>query len=250
VILNEPDVAPENVNILRFSLKLYKTPINDTDRRSAVIARLCERGGSIFIYEMGSSPYRCRVLNKGPEHIEIEAVAIQPQRVKPTIKLTGTFLPLLTLSVEKLSSVQVSPLPPSSPELAVITKYLKMHARTPSDSNYRYTDVIGKKVEFGYGKHIEGPIVIEVKNKKFFFVPSYKLDSSTFADILTSVVMHDGDNMKLLGTIGGCIVRFGADLDDDGHPEVITQTCEPNESISYVYYKYYPSVELNVVHGY
>ncbi len=234
---------------LRFGLDVIDKPFDKRTNRNSEFTKRCLKGDRLFIHELGDSVFTCRA-STNPDFGGLEAKAIDVVKVSPAIKVGHKSPNLFTLSFSPLATSRVSPTPLSEREAKEVTQFLRIHAKPPNPEKsavgpgVEYEDLLSKthRPTFRYYFGVEPPIQIGFGDEKIFFVPSFIMRTALDEDVLTSVVLLKNDSYRLLGTINGCIVRFGADLDGDGYPEVLTRLCVPNEYMKYRYYKFYPSI--------
>ncbi len=231
----------DGANIVHFSFQAGK-PHDERTRRNAQFIKRCVKGQSLYISELGGRKFACRITEANDEFYRVEAVALDKASTGAGDDSKRSSDQIFTLSYAPLSAPAVKPDGLSKDEIRSVGSFLKDNVKQPA-SRYgeKYVNVIGKpeKIAFGEGIPAERPIKISVNGQLIYFVPSFLIETELDEDILTSVVLNENGQYKLLGTITGCIQRFGADLDGDGYPEVITRLCSPNEYVRYTYHRYF-----------
>lgn len=237
----------DGANIMYFSFQGGK-PRDDRTRRNARFIKRCVKGNYLFISELGGRKFTCKITEKNDEFYRAEAVALNEASTRPGDNTKRSDDQIFTISFTPLPVPAVRPEALSKEEIRSIDSFLKDTIKKPrSRYGEKYVNVIGREnIAFVEGIPAERPIKINVNGQQIYFVPSFLIETDLDADILTSVVLNEKGQYKLLGTITGCIQRFGADLDGDGYPEVITRLCSPNEYVRYTYYRYFPSVKSYV----
>jgi len=85
---------------------------------------------------------------------------------------------------------------------------------------------------------------ISIGTREVLIVPTAYLGGGDdpSADIMSYVIVKENGSFRHIGEIHGCLSRL-ADIDSDGVPEVLTETCQTTESASYTYWKIYPVVK-------
>jgi hypothetical protein len=238
-----------NEKKLDFSLSKGTEPGDAFGKRNADFFKKCRAGTPLYISEFKATRFDCKRAEEHDESYGFEAIALT-KRVLPQLTNSPDDV-VFTLSFAELSSTAVTPSPITGPELREVIAFLRPVVRIPKSANadYKYENVLGRSPNFD-GVHTEKPIKVILNENEVYFVPSIlKRGALEEEDVLTSVVIKDGTQHRLVGTIEGCIVRFGADLDHDRYPEVLTRTCSSSEYNFYSYVKFLPTVKRLVSLG-
>lgn len=75
-----------------------------------------------------------------------------------------------------------------------------------------------------------------------FIVPALYELSGLGGDMTSIVIARTGKTDKVVGTLEGCILSIGADVDSDEIPELIVENCDSSESEVVTYTSIFPSV--------
>lgn len=218
---------------------------NKYTQRNSDFIKNCTERNKLFINELGGNEFTCKIIEKNDDSYQIEAGAPKSKKIAINSALNKKSSDVYTISLSPLAYIPVKPMNLSKEEIRDSSVFLKKTIKPPkSDDSRKYTNVIGKNENLTLFEGIrpEAPIKIRINGTDILFIPSFLLSTELDEDILTSVVLSKNGQYKLLGQIYGCIKRFGADLDADGYPEIITGLCSPNEYMQYRYIKYYPMV--------
>lgn len=67
-------------------------------------------------------------------------------------------------------------------------------------------------------------------------------------DLISSVIVREGDRDRFVGHVRGCLLRVGADLDVDGMPELILENCSNSEGQSIDYLQVLPVIRKRITY--
>jgi hypothetical protein len=221
----------------------------------------CNGRNKIYVYELGSKAFACQ------SHKWVSNPEFAPKRYtesmnpdprwqtdllrEPNHKFEGEIAVTIdvlefksksgiyTVSIHKIEQKTWKVFPVTKHEIDPVREIVLLHVhKNAHEGEYVRKTIVGKKLGQALGISLDAVDIM--------IVPTERIDTGIGYDITSSIISKTDGSYKFLGTISGCIKRIGADIDNDGIPEVITDTCENSEGHSVKYYKIYPTVKLLV----
>lgn len=84
---------------------------------------------------------------------------------------------------------------------------------------------------------------IETKDVQIILIPTLYESGGIDGDLFSSVILKRQREYSFLGHVKGCLLSVGADIDRDGVPEIIMESCNNYEGHSIHYYKIFPETK-------
>jgi hypothetical protein len=204
----------------------------------------CNGKNRVYIYELGSKDFACRSRKNGKEDWEKDfTYTIEVLGAESELNNMGD---IYTVSKRKIEQTdwKVSPLTMS--EIDTIRNMALTHVHRKSDrTGYKYQSIVGKRLDLAKK--------ISVNSIEIMIVPTEHIEGldGNDSDVMSTVFAKIGGATKYLGSMTGCLKRIGADIDGDGIPDVLTDSCEASESQFFQYFKIYPVVKkmIQYSHG-
>jgi hypothetical protein len=86
-------------------------------------------------------------------------------------------------------------------------------------------------------------VKIAARGVEIFLIPTRYQYEALGGELVSTVVLKQDGQYRFHGHLAGCLLSVGADLDGDGIPEIIMETCDNNEGKSDDYIKLYPAIK-------
>lgn len=116
------------------------------------------------------------------------------------------------------------------------------------EKGYTYKSVLGysnkdiKKLASRGGTETY-TLKLQGKNKEVILLPTLYEFMDQGGDLISTVVLREHGSYRFIGHVYGCLLSVGADLDSDGIPEVILESCENGEGVTINYIKLFPKIK-------
>ncbi len=161
---------------------------------------------------------------------------------------------LAVISTSKLlNQVQVSAM--QSDDLETLKDYrIKLRAQVEKQAKQQYLKAAPEansqayvkllkniKQDSRYLKYSRANYTVNTNNGKFYVMPIGLQPDILGWDLENYVFRQINGQFEVIGSFSGCIERF-MDVNNDGIPEVLSATCEDNESSSSQLWLFYPSI--------
>lgn len=240
-------------------------------------ALFCDGAHAVFIYELPAGEYLCKTeyyieppqaeysaqqykthlaptaeelrntINQARENPNSAAAEAQyfVSLHNPSIK----FGDIYTVSKTKLTHGNWLISQPTKSELAAAIKLAAQKLpMIPRESGYTYKSILGYsntgiKRLYGRDNVKNQTLKIRAGDKTIIIIPSLYIHDGMGGDLFSTIIAQDQQRFRFIGHAVGCLRSVGADLDYDGFPEVILETCEPGEGITISYVKLFPELK-------
>ncbi len=226
----------------------------------------CNGKNKLFIYEKSNKGFFCRVVqwdekNKyTPVDMQDKKALLQTIREAKKDKYSEAgqkeyFVLLVGLKLKERGMFTVSKsaitqrdwkiATPNQVERKAASALAKNHLkeiRRAEYADFSYKSVLGyskqrlRKIT-PWEKGEVFPIKIFAMRAEVIILPTLYETNPLGGDLISTVILREGNSYKFLGHIGGCLHSVGADIDGDGFPDLILRTCEPGEGIEITYTK-------------
>lgn len=229
-----------------------------TDGDEAKLIAHCNGTNKIFVYELGSKPYICnsrfvrKSIGSNSKDYEVDILGIEEsdKKVAPKLQPDGRGIYTISRNMIPQKMWEVESLP-----LKVITQLQGL-----SKNKYKCPDkspcqpLVGKKYNEDlevYGGQISAEeiekLAIRIKGSatELLIAPVAialvgDVDGGT-AVYISMVFSKTGEALKLIGSFTGSLIRVGADIDQDGIPElIVNSSVEDSQTINF--FKIHPKI--------
>lgn len=224
----------------------------------------CDGTRRLYVYELQRS-YACRISASPVARRELlkksEAARRDPSSENAEEQYSVE-LPGLTVERERKLTISMSPLvkgewhftAAEADETLIANRVAKQFvAQAPRFhvDGYRYVNVIGfsdarltKLAEREGKERYAGKIT--AGEVEILLVPTLYESNPLGGNLISTVLVRKGKDRdySFAGHIKGCPSDLGADLDGDGVPELLTETCSNSEGAELLYVKLYPKVDI------
>ena len=243
-------------NVLHYDLGASSGAVN-TSRNKAFLTR-CAKGKNFYIAEYGNMPFVCKTkfpkvedLTDQTKHSSFTLTSASKSKLTALIKPSAAHSEIHTISFKPLNSYPINFTKLKEKELSFYAKLANANLRKPKkevgSANFKY---LPKHVYANYDKTLKQfPQKLSLNDNEVIFLPMYYTYSDGGSDLVSAVFIKHNSKVKYAGEMPGCITRLGADVDNDGFPEVITTLCESIEGGSDEYMKVYPKVKSLIYLG-
>lgn len=84
---------------------------------------------------------------------------------------------------------------------------------------------------------------LQGRNTEVILLPTFYEFQDQGGDLVSTVISREHGSYRFIGHVYGCLLSVGADLDSDGFPEVMLESCENGEGMTINYIKIFPKIK-------